>query len=57
MMVYDFSMEWSYHGSYVRIVRHVIPALRLALYMLTQYQQKLFGSRFPNSVAFQDPRE
>ena len=37
-MVYDFSMEWSYRVRYVRFVGHVIPALRLATYMLTQYQ-------------------
>ena len=37
-MVYDFSMEWSYRVGYVRFVGHVIPALRLATYMLTQYQ-------------------
>ena len=40
-MVYDFSMEWSYRVRYVRFVGHVIPALRLATYMLTQYQHIL----------------
>ena len=37
-MAYDFSMEWSYRVRYVRFVGHMIPALRLATYMLTQYQ-------------------
>ena len=45
-MVYDSSMEWSYRVRYVRFVGHVIPALRLATYMLTQYQQKGFIERF-----------
>ena len=50
-----FSMEWSHYGSYIRVVGHVIPALCLAMYMLTQYQH-IAISRTSRSVRAWGPQ-